>query len=149
MNSKETQTSLLISQFLNECFNNKSRNAKFSEYSASHSQSKTLSVERERHLSETEDAIQKIETLKSFHQIRSHIKNQLFEVQYFILERATILSVVTKLDHRLTVDSSEHTSKRISLILLQLWEQHLHHISIDGVDLDTHLSHIVHGHIPY
>lgn len=145
---KENATSRLAQYLLSACFN-KSTSSKISAYSSKHSMSRTLSEQRDRFLSQTEAAIAKFNTLENIYQLQTSIRKLPLEVQYFVAERAIVMSVVSQYDQRLTLDieSSDGLPQKTFQLLHALWEAHLKQLSLDGIDLDTHLSHIYHGHL--
>ncbi len=145
----ENETSKLAENFLTDFFS-KSAASKVSAYSSKHSMSRTLSEQRSIYLEQTEEAISRLGECVSIYQMQTAIRKLPIEVQYFLSERAIVLSVTSQYDDRLTLDDDELSlalPQRIVQLLRRLWELHLHHLNQDGIELDTHLSHIVHGHL--
>lgn len=148
---KENPTSILAAYFLSQCFS-KSLVSKLGSYSSRHSLSRTLSFERERYLSQTEEAILKIRECTSIHQMHTLVRKLPLEIQYFVFERAMIMSVASQYHNHLIldVDISDRPGilvHKIFQLLHELWGEHLKLLFLDGIDLDTYMSNILHGHL--
>lgn len=150
---QENPISILASYFLSQCYN-KSQVSKISSYSSAHSQSFTLSDERERYLQKTEDAITKIGDCSNIYQIQTLIRKLPLEVQYFIFERATVILALSYHQGMLplqVLDDLSQTDKPISqkilLLIQQLWAHTLGVIELDNQTVDQMLSKIFHGQL--
>lgn len=146
---KENETSRLAQYFLNTCFS-KSTVSKVSAYSSKHSMARTLSEQRTIYLAQTEAAITKLNECSNIYQVQTLLRKLPLEVQYFVSERAIVLSTMSQYHDRLTLDASEHADsfpQKIALLLQRLWEEHLHHLNEEGQSIDNNLSYIFHGRL--
>lgn len=150
MNNTPSPVSLLGQYLLVSCYKDSGLYHKVAVYSATLSkQHAALDTARQAFLKETESTIFSFKDMQSIYQVATKIRHSSLPVQYFIFERAVVLSHY-EFFHKDPPEYLIHTddkSAQIFYLLLQpLWDDTLKQFDALNIDLSTHLSNLFHSY---
>ena len=150
MNNNSSPVSLLSQYFLTSCYGN-GLYRKVSSYSAELSkQSASLEAARNAFRGETETIINSFKTMQSIHQVATKIRHASLPVQYFIFERASLLShyeFFRKDPPEYLTHTDDKSAQMFYLLLQLLWDDTLKLLNEQGIVLNNLLSDLFHGYL--